>query len=166
MHLSHSFRIESGSRLITASRSGTALRTSSSTLAAASRPHERSRHPITAASRPHERSRHPITADIRTHRRRATALCHNPVRGAQRSVPGLGTPLLSACRRYATTPEAEYDRASGLAFSQPPTASGAHASTQMRRGAPPLVHSCYQSTAAPPCGAYRPLSPTPDAVRG
>ena len=44
-----------------------------------------------------------ITADIRTHRRGATTLCHNPVRGAQRSVPGLDTPLLSACRRYATT---------------------------------------------------------------
>ena len=39
----------------------------------------------------------------RTHRRRATALCRNPVRGAQQSVPGLDTPLLSACRRYATT---------------------------------------------------------------
>ena len=53
----------------------------------------------------------------RTHRRGATALCHNPVRGAQRSVPGLDTPLLSECRRYATTPEPESDRASGLAFS-------------------------------------------------
>ena len=51
------------------------------------------------------------------HRRGATALCRNPVRGAQRSVPGLDTPLLSACRRYATTPEPEYDRASGHAFS-------------------------------------------------
>ena len=39
----------------------------------------------------------------RTHRRGATTLCHNPVRGAQRSVPGLDTPLLTACRRYATT---------------------------------------------------------------
>ena len=47
----------------------------------------------------------------RTHRRGATALCRNPVRGAQRSVPGLDTPLLSACRRYATTPEQESDRA-------------------------------------------------------
>ena len=52
-----------------------------------------------------------------THRRGATALCHNPVRGAQRSVPGLDTPLLSACRRYATTPEPLPDRASGHAFS-------------------------------------------------
>ncbi len=58
-----------------------------------------------------------MTADIRTHRRGATALCHNPVRGAQRSVPGLNTPLLSACRRYATTPEPLPDRASGHAFS-------------------------------------------------
>ena len=49
----------------------------------------------------------------RTHRRGATALCRNPVRGAQRSVPGLDTPLLSACRRYATTPQPESDRASG-----------------------------------------------------
>ena len=48
-------------------------------------------------------SRHPITADIRTHRRGATTLCRNPVRGAQQSVPGLDTLLLSACRRYATT---------------------------------------------------------------
>ena len=44
-----------------------------------------------------------ITTDIRTHRRGATTPCHNPVRGAQRSVPGLDTPLLTACRRYATT---------------------------------------------------------------
>lgn len=76
---------------------------------AASRPRERSRHPPSpprAAVAEYDRpisSRHPITADIRTHRRGATALCHNPVRGAQRSVPGLDTPLLSACRRYATT---------------------------------------------------------------
>ena len=41
-----------------------------------------------ATPRPRERSRHHIiSADIRTHRRGATALCHNPVRGAQRSVP-------------------------------------------------------------------------------
>ena len=81
VHLSHSFRIESGSRLITASR----------------------------------RHNH-------THRRGATALCRNPVRGAQRSVPGLDTPLLTACRRYATTPEPESDRASGphLRHSPPP----------------------------------------------
>ncbi len=48
-------------------------------------------------------SPHHITTDIRTHRRGATTLCRNPVRGAQQSVPGLDTPLLSACRRYATT---------------------------------------------------------------
>ena len=67
-----------------------------------------------AAPRPRERSRHP-PHHRHTHRRGATALCHNPVRGAQRSVPGLDTPLLSACRRYATTPEPLPDRASGLA---------------------------------------------------
>ena len=49
------------------------------------------------ASSPPHRHHH------RTHRRGATTLCHNPVRGAQQSVPGLDTPLLSACRRYATT---------------------------------------------------------------
>ena len=63
------------------------------------------------ASSPPHRHHH------RTHRRGATTLCHNPVRGAQHSVPGLNTPLLSACRRYATTPEPESDRASGHAFS-------------------------------------------------
>ena len=60
---------------------------------------------------------------IRTHRRGATALCHNPVRGAQRSVPGLDTPLLSACRRYATTPEPESDRTSGRAAADAPRAA-------------------------------------------
>ena len=59
----------------------------------------------------------------RTHRRGATALCRNPVRGAQRSVPGLDTPLLSACRRYATTPEPESDRASGLVTPTSPHSS-------------------------------------------
>ena len=58
-----------------------------------------SRHPITPTSSPSPPHRH----HHRTHRRGATTLCHNPVRGAQRSVPGLDTPLLSACRRYATT---------------------------------------------------------------
>ena len=38
-------------------------------------------------------------------------------RYAQRSVPGLDTPMLSACRRYATTPEPLPDRASGHVFS-------------------------------------------------
>ena len=38
------------------------------------------------ASSPPHRHHH------RTHRRRATALCHNPARGAQQSVPGLDTP--------------------------------------------------------------------------
>ena len=59
----------------------------------------------------------------RTHRRGATALCRNPVRGAQRSVPGLDTPLLTACRRYATTPEPEFDRASGLVTPTSPHSS-------------------------------------------
>ena len=59
----------------------------------------------------------------RTHRRGATALCRNPVRGAQRSVPGLDTPLLSACRRYATTPEPEFDRTSGRAAADAPRAA-------------------------------------------
>ena len=38
-------------------------------------------------------------------------------------MPGLDTPLLSACRRYATTPEPESDRASGLATPSPPTSA-------------------------------------------
>ena len=42
---------------------------------------------------------------------------------AERSVPGLDTPLLSECRRYATTPEAEYDRASGLVTTSSPHTS-------------------------------------------
>ena len=37
-------------------------------------------------------------------RRRATALFHNPVRKAQRSVPGFSSTTTSACRRYATSP--------------------------------------------------------------
>ena len=36
-------------------------------------------------------------------RRRATALFHNPVRKAQRSVPGFSSTPTSACRRYATS---------------------------------------------------------------
>uniref|UniRef100_UPI003FEE0AEF hypothetical protein n=1 Tax=Candidatus Limisoma sp. TaxID=3076476 RepID=UPI003FEE0AEF len=55
------------------------------------------RHYSRAGVRPRERSRHPhITADIRTHRRGATALCRNPVRGAQRAgtrhAPAVGVP--------------------------------------------------------------------------
>ena len=37
-------------------------------------------------------------------RRRATALFHNPVCKAQRSVPGFSSTTTSACRRYATSP--------------------------------------------------------------
>ena len=37
-------------------------------------------------------------------RRRATALFRNPVRKAQRSVPGFSSTPNSACRRYATSP--------------------------------------------------------------
>ena len=37
-------------------------------------------------------------------RRRATALFRNPVRKAQRSVPGFSSTTTSACRRYATSP--------------------------------------------------------------
>ena len=37
-------------------------------------------------------------------RRRATALFRNPVRKAQRSVPGFSSTTNSACRRYATSP--------------------------------------------------------------
>ena len=37
-------------------------------------------------------------------RRRATALFHNPVCKAQRSVPGFSSTPNSACRRYATSP--------------------------------------------------------------
>ena len=57
---------------------------------------------------------HPSTAEERlytsTHgrfalsRRRATALFRNPVRKAQRSVPGFSSTPTSACRRYATSP--------------------------------------------------------------
>ena len=69
-------------------------------------------------------------------RRRATALFRNPVRKAQRSVPGFSSTTTSACRRYATTPPSAVaspivrhpsicasemrscaDRASGHAFS-------------------------------------------------
>ena len=38
-------------------------------------------------------------------------------------MPGLDTPLLSACRRYATTPEPESDRASGHVTPSPPTSA-------------------------------------------
>ena len=37
-------------------------------------------------------------------RRRATSLFRNPVRKAQRSVPGFSSTPTSACRRYATSP--------------------------------------------------------------
>ena len=37
-------------------------------------------------------------------RRRATALFRNPVRKAQRSVPGFSSTPTSACRRFATSP--------------------------------------------------------------
>ena len=91
---------------------------------AASRPRKRSRHPPSppravvaesdrAIPSPPSHHRHPITADIRTHRRGATALCHNPVRGACRDSTH---PLLTALRRCATTPEPEHDRASGHAI--------------------------------------------------
>ena len=65
-------------------------------------------------------------------RRRATALFRNPVRKAQRSVPGFSSTPTSACRRYATSPPSAVasphrppsiymrscaDRASGHAFS-------------------------------------------------
>ena len=56
---------------------------------------------------------HPSTAEERLYkviprfalsRRRATALFRNPVRKAQRSVPGFSSTPTSACRRYATSP--------------------------------------------------------------
>ena len=103
-----------------------------------------------AAPRPRERSRHP-PHHRHTHRRGATALCHNPVRGAQRSVPGLNTPLLSACRRYATTPEPESDRASGLVFSNPRQRRGyTHRRTcaaERRRWHTPAMHLQRHRTA-------------------
>ena len=37
------------------------------------------------------------------YRRGATTLFRNPVRKAQRSVPGFSSTTTSACRRYATT---------------------------------------------------------------
>ena len=45
-------------------------------------------------------------------RRRATALFRNPVRKAQRSVPGFSSTPNSACRRYATSPPSSSDCAS------------------------------------------------------
>ena len=55
-------------------------------------------HPSTAEERLYKR--HPIGLP----RRRATALFRNPVRKAQRSVPGFSSTPTSACRRYATSP--------------------------------------------------------------
>ena len=43
-------------------------------------------------------------ATLAGYRRRATALFHNPVCKAQRSVPGFSSTPTSACRRYATSP--------------------------------------------------------------
>ena len=107
------------------------------------------------ASSPPHRHHH------RTHRRGATTLCHNPVRGAQRSVPGLDTPLLSACRRYATTPEQESDRASGHAFSYPRQRRGHTHRRTCAADAPPLTRQGQPSVQKNPpaeAGGFKSIS--------
>ena len=84
--------------------SGSALRTSSSTLAIPAPLHRR--HPDGASGLVTPSP--PTSAHIVAERRHSAI-----TRYAERSVPGLDTPLLSACRRYATTPEPLPDRASG-----------------------------------------------------
>ena len=89
--------------------SGSALRTSSSTLTIPAPLHRR--HPDGASG--HVTTSSPHTSALIVAERRHSDI----TRYAERSVPGLDTPLLSACRRYATTPEPESDRASGHVFS-------------------------------------------------
>ena len=102
------------------------MRTSSSTLAIPAPLHRR--HPDGASGLVTPSS--PTSAHIVAERRHSAI-----TRYAERSVPGLDTPLLSACRRYATTPEPLPDRASGLA-----TPITADIRTH-RRGATALCHN-------------------------
>ena len=103
------------------------------------------------------------------------------VRSAAEDAWGYRRPTPSALRRCATPPPARPRsadliayRSSGGArprersrFQLTPDSVGGHQPPQMRRGAPPLTHSCPTSTAAPPCGAYLPLHSIPGrAVRG
>ena len=55
-------------------------------------------------------------------RRRATALFRNPVRKAQRSVPGFSSTPTSACRRYATSPPSTVASSHRLAYPVTPCA--------------------------------------------
>ena len=56
-------------------------------------------------------------------RRRATALFRNPVRKAQRSVPGFSSTPTSACRRYATSPPSAVAITHRIAHPHPPPSS-------------------------------------------
>ena len=57
-------------------------------------------------------------------RRRATALFRNPVRKAQRSVPGFSSTPTSACRRYATSPPSAIASPIGLPHRRGASPSG------------------------------------------
>ena len=57
-------------------------------------------------------------------RRRATALFRNPVRKAQRSVPGFSSTTTSACRRYATSPPSAVASPIGLPHRRDASPSG------------------------------------------
>ena len=133
VHLSHSFRIESGSRLITASLH-------------------------------HRLAPSPPTSALIVAERRHSAVTRYAERSATCRVF-----TRPCCRRAGGTPLLQRQSMTARAVSLSVTPRQRRGHTHRRTcaaDAPPLAHSYYQSTAAPPCGAYRPLSPTPDAVRG
>ena len=69
-------------------------------------------------------------------RRRATALFRNPVRKAQRSVPGFSSTPTSACRRYATSPPSAVAITHRIAYPhRPPSSSSDCANGAMRKTA-------------------------------
>ena len=85
-------------------------------------------------------------------RRRATALFRNPVRKAQRSVPGFSSTPTSACRRYATSPP------SAVAIRHRPPSSSDCASTSSAIH----LHALRRCALAPTAQAVTPsVNPRP-----
>ena len=89
------------------------------------------------------------------------------VRSAAEDAWGYRRPTHPALRRCATSPPSPPRPRERSRFQLTPDSVGGTRIDALRRGAPPLTHSCYTSTAAPPCGAYLPLHSIPGrAVRG
>ena len=89
-------------------------------------------------------------------RRRATALFRNPVRKAQRSVPGFSSTTTSACRRYATSPPSAVASPIGLPHRRNTPPSGETAEERfhtLARGwlAYPVTPTHHPSTAFGGC---------------